>query len=115
MEDRFDYQSEKLAQARSCLMAPHEMGEAQSFASAFEFCSRAFYDLDVNRIEDENAQGWIASIKELMKTDGLDDPAGEGLLLQRARAMTVEERRAFSDAVDELASWFDSYFWSDHS
>jgi hypothetical protein len=112
-KDRFAYQGEKLSQARSSLMAPHPMGEDRSFASAFEFCSRAFYDFDVERIKDENAHGWIDTIKRLMSTDGVSDPTDEGTFIHRARALTDEEKREFSNAVDELASWFNMEFWSD--
>lgn len=112
-KDRFDYQAEKLSQARSTLMAPHSMGEEQSFASAFDFCSRAFHQFDIDRVKDDAARGWIDTIKRLMSTEGVIDPTGEGLWIHRARALTLEERRSFSNAVDELASWFDISFWSD--
>lgn len=113
VKDRFGYQSEKLSQARSSLMAPHIRGEEYDFAAAFDFCSRAFHDLDVTRVEDEDAAGWIEAIKRLMDTSGVEDPTGEGTWVHRARQMTFEERYEFSNAVDELASWFEREFWSD--
>lgn len=113
MEPRFSYQSEKLDLARSTLMLPHELGEDESLASAFDFCDRALSELDMALIEDDNAAGWIDTIKRLMSTDGVQDPTGEGTWIQRARSLSVDERREFSDAVDELASWFDREFWSD--
>ena len=111
-KDRFSYQSEKLSQARSSLMLPHSMGEERSVAFAFEFCGRAFHQFDVGRVEDENARQWIDTIKRYMNTEGVEDPTGEGTWVQRARMMTTDEKREFSDAVDQLASWFDREFWA---
>jgi hypothetical protein len=113
VKDRFDYQGEKLSQARSTLMAPHEMGEEHSYASAFEVCSRAFHDFDVSRVKGDDAVHWIETIKRLMDTSGVEGPTGEGTWVHRARLMTVDEKREFSNAVDELASWFNRKFWSD--
>lgn len=107
---RFDYQAEKLSQARSSLMAPLTLGEAHAFYSAFDFCGRAFHDFDLSKLDD-SARGWADTILRFMDTSGLQDPAGRGLWLVRAEAMTVDERREFSNAVDELASWFDREFW----
>ncbi|MGK3985477.1 hypothetical protein WME99_20695 [Sorangium sp. So ce136] len=109
---RFSYQSEKLSQARSALMAPHPGGEARSFASAFEFCSRAFHNFDIESVKDQNARHWIETIKTLMNTKGVQDTTGEGTYVHRARAMSTTEKTDFSRAVSELASWFDREFWS---
>jgi hypothetical protein len=109
---RFGYQGEKLSQARSTLMLPHELGEEQSLADAFDFCTRGLDDLGDQEIGDDNAADWIATIRRLMSTEGVHDPAGEGTWIQRARQMSVDERREFSNAVDELASWFECEFWS---
>jgi hypothetical protein len=114
-KDRFSYQTEKLSQARSALMAPHPWGEEKSFAEAFDYCTRAFKDFDVTQVKDENARCWIETIKRLKDTTNVQDPSGEGTWVDRARAMTEEEKREFSDAVDELASWFRWEFWSDMS
>ena len=110
--DRFSYQGEKLSQARSSLMLPHPMGEARSLALAFELCSRAFHQFDTERLQDDTARVWMETIKRLMDTTGVEDPTGEGTYFQRARRMTEEEKREFSNAVDELASWFNREFWS---
>jgi hypothetical protein len=75
--------------------------------------ARAFHDFDVTRVEDEDAVGWIETIKRLMDTSDVEDPTGEGTWVHRARLMTFEEKHEFSNAVDELASWFDREFWSD--
>ncbi len=105
-KDRFTYQSEKLSQAQSALMTPHPMGEEKSFALAFDYCTRAFKDFDVTRVMDENAYGWIETIKRLMDTTNVQDPTSDGKWIQRARAMDLEEKREFSEAVDDLADWF---------
>lgn len=113
VKDRFDYQGEKLSLARSSLMAPHEMGEEHSYAAAFHACSLAFHQFDVSRVKNDDAVRWIETIKRLMDTSGVEDPTGEGTWVHRARQMTLEERREFSNAVDELASFFNREFWSD--
>ena len=99
-KDCFSYQTEKFSQARSALMAPHTWGEEKSFAEAFDYCTRAFTDFDVTRVKDENASRWIETIKRLK------DTTNEGTWVNRAYAMSLEEKREFSKAVDELADWF---------
>jgi hypothetical protein len=47
-----------------------------------------------------------------MSTEGVADVTGEGGFDRRAREMTLDEKREFSDAVANLASWFDMQFWS---
>jgi hypothetical protein len=111
--DRFGYQGEKLSQARSSLMAPHLRGEEHSFAFAFQFCSRAFHQFDIARIEDEDAVEWIKTIQRLMDTSNVEDSTEEGTYVHRARLMTEDEKYEFSKAVDELASWFNREFWSE--
>ena len=100
MTKDFGYQSEKLSQARSALMAPHPGGEEESFADAFHYCTLAFTDFDVTRVKDENASRWIEIIERLK------DTTKEGTWVNRACAMSLEEKREFSEAVDELAHWF---------
>ena len=112
IKDRFSYQGEKLSQARSSLMVPHAAGEDTSFACAFEFCSRAFHQFDVERVSNEDVRSWINTINDTLNTDDVDDRTGEGTFLHRARALSEHEKRAFSRAVDELASWFNMEFWS---
>lgn len=109
---RFGYQDEKLTQARSSLLAPHLKSEEQSFANAFELCSRAFFEFNVAEVEDEDAIEWIDTIKRLMNTSNMVDSTGEGTYVHRARFMTEDEKYEFSKAVDELASWFNREFWS---
>jgi hypothetical protein len=112
VKDRFSYQSKKLSEARLSLMAPHLEGEDRSFAGAFQACSGAFHRFDATRVKDENALGWIETIKRLMDTSGVEDPTGEGTWVKRARLMTSDEKYEFSRAVDELANWFNREYWS---
>ena len=70
----FHYQSEKLSQARSCLLLPHLDGEDASVAEAFTFCERAFWRFDISLVKDENAKIWIETIKRFMDTNGVSDP-----------------------------------------
>lgn len=111
-KDRFANQADKLSQARRSLMAPHARGEEYSFAAAFHACSQAFHRFDVSRVKDDEAVGWIETIKRLTDTTGVEDPTAEGTWVQRARQMTFEEKYEFSKAVDELANWFKREFWS---
>jgi hypothetical protein len=111
----FSYQSEKLSSARRALMAPHPNGEEYGFVTAFNHCHHGLAELDLNHVEDEDARLWIDSIWRLMSTEGVRRVTGEGLWVQRARQMTLDEKEEFSRAVAELASWFDAQFWSFHS
>jgi hypothetical protein len=105
-KDCFSYPSEKLSQARSALMPPHPWGEEISFAEAFDHCTGAFKDFDITQVKDKNAYGWIETIKRLKDTTNVQDPTKDGKGVQRARAMDLEEKREFSEAVDKLADWF---------
>lgn len=87
-------------------MAPHSEGEERSYAHAFEVISRGFGTLNREAVVDENAKQWIQTIERLMDTTGVIDDSGRGTYWQRAKQLTIEERRAFSKAVDELAHWF---------
>lgn len=111
MSQRFSYQAEKLCQARSSLMAPHPGGEDLSFQQAFNYCSRALHDLNLELVDDDGARGWIAIIERVIDTTGIEDTTGEGLWFAKARSISCDEKSEFSHAVDELASYFDMEFW----
>ena len=103
------YPAEKLAGARRILMAPHPHGESGSFASAFHECHICMSQLDL--IEDEQACVWIDTIRKTIDTSGLEeDPKDIGLWGVKAEQLTVEEKSAFSDALDELAHWVHDEF-----
>lgn len=106
MDLTFSYQAQKFAQARSCLMLPHPMGEAQSIADAFHMCLLGLDNLDHERL-DEEAADKVRQLKALMDTTGLNDPAGVGLWRVKAEQFTDEEKSELSELVDALASWFD--------
>jgi len=107
---KFMYQAEKLSAAMRSLMLPHPQGEAESIMHAFHNCSLGFHDLHDKDLDD-NARSWVATIKELMDTTGIDDPMGRGTWLIKAERLTEDQRCELSNAVDELAHWFDRKFW----
>jgi hypothetical protein len=105
----YSYQSEKLSSARCALMLPHTSGEAQSIANAFHECSLAFHNLNENVLGDDSARNWVLQLKELMNTDGLNDPNNKGTWFVKAETLDVNQKLTLSRAVDELASWFASH------
>jgi hypothetical protein len=104
--DSFYYQCQKLKEAQFALMAPHPEGEDKSFAFAFQYCKFAFMDFDETQVKDKDASRWIETIKRLMDTSDIREKTDEGAWLNRARAMSLEEKSEFSLAVFELAGWF---------
>jgi hypothetical protein len=88
----FGHQAEVLSRARRCLMLPHTSGIDASIAEAFRECTLAFHRLDEKKLDD-NARGWLATIKDLMATKG--------------RSLSDDEQLQLRNAVDELAYWFD--------
>lgn len=107
---KYSYQAEKLSLARSSLMLPHASGEAQSISSAFQACSLGFKDLDESGL-DANARTWVATIKGLMDTTGIKDPADVGTFELKARSLTTDQQSELSRAVDELAHWLRRESW----
>jgi hypothetical protein len=105
----FADQAGRLSRARSALMAPHRDGEEKSFIEAVIQCKQAFKHFDVTRVENEDARGWIETIKRF--TDKTSAQGSHEGLVQYIRAMDLEEKCEFSNAVDELASWFDGKSW----
>ncbi|MFE8069794.1 hypothetical protein QQM79_01935 [Marinobacteraceae bacterium S3BR75-40.1] len=107
----FDYQAEKLSEARRALMLPHSSGEEQSIADAFHVCSLGFKDIELPEKAkhlDDSAKDWIKVIKGLMSTDGLTDDDGKGLWAVKAATLSIDDKIQLSRCVDELAHWFDS-------
>ena len=108
----FANQAGRFSRARSELMAPHRNGEEQSFIDAVIQCKEAFKPFDlVTRVENEDARGWLKTIKSF--TDNIDAQDSHEDKVQYIRAMDIEEKSEFSKAVDELASWFRGKSWSD--
>lgn len=104
----FSYAAQKFASARSALMLPHPQGEAQSIASAFFECMKGLDRLDRTHLDDDSRK-WIGELENLMSTSGLEDPRREGLLLLKARTLSVDDQFQLSSVVDELSSWFSSH------
>ena len=102
------YAAVKLSEARRALMAPHPHGEAASYAAAFRACAGVLDSAwPIPRDDlDRQARAWAATIERIMDTTGIEDPSGRGTFEIRAEQLSDDERRAFSDAVDHLADWF---------
>lgn len=109
---KYAYQAEKLSLARNSLMLPHPQGEAKSIASAFNACSLGFHEMDRKGL-DANARRWVKKIEGFMDTKGIEDPEGIGTHELEARTLTEDEQRELSQAIDELAHWFDREAWGE--
>ncbi len=103
------YQAEKFNVARSCLMLPHPQGEESSIANAMFNIMIGVHDYHVPDDFNEDAARQLVELREMMNTDGLQDPNREGLHIVLARTMDVDQRQRFSKLVDELAWWFSEY------
>jgi hypothetical protein len=97
----YKYAAEKLAEARRNLMAPHPRGEAESFVGAFRECDKALKSLPLKDLDD-GAQGWAATIARVIHGDRYE-VIKEDAWLARAERLSVDEKRDFSSAVDQLA------------
>src|SRR5262249_36291878 len=106
MHPSFSYAGEKLSTARRILMLPHPRGEAESLRSAFVECDLGLKNVPRSEL-DENARSWLDTIMGAMDTTGAKDQS-DGLWIVKAASMTIDEKIAFSKAVDELIWWFDS-------
>src|SRR5205814_5816866 len=109
MDMRYRYPAEKLNAARRALMAPHPKGEPDSFAHALHEFDHGLRGLKPDDLDD-NARGWVATIRRIMDTTGVHDPQGRGTALVKAETLSIDDKFKFSGAVDELAHWFDSKF-----
>jgi hypothetical protein len=104
----FDYQAEKLGEARSSLMASNQSSggsEVEALADAFFSCSQGLHQLDVAAVG-EAVRPWLAVVESALDTTGLDDPSGLGVWTVKAALMSPGEKREFKQAVDMLAAWF---------
>jgi hypothetical protein len=95
---------ELLAAARRALMLPHPRGADQAIAEAFRVLFSALHELDRATL-DANARHWVNEIARLIDTTGLDDPAGEGLWVVKARTLTEDDQLRLRNVVDDLAGW----------
>jgi hypothetical protein len=108
----YAYQSEKLSLARHNLMIPHPRGVEESIVGAFMECHLAFHRMDEKGLDD-NARKWVAKIKGFMSADGIVGEPNEGTWAAKAATLSTDQQMELSDAVDELAHWFDRKFWED--
>jgi hypothetical protein len=107
---QYMYQAEKLSAARRALMLPHSRSEADSIGYAFHELSLAFHRMDESGLDD-NARGWVRTLKEMMDTTGIEDEAGRGTAFVKAEGFTVDQKIELSRTVDELAHWFERRSW----
>jgi len=91
------------------LMAPHQKGEAESFAAAFHECHLGLQDVRSDDLDD-SARSWVSTVRALMDTTGIDDPESRGAWFLKAEKLSIEEKHQFSRAVDALAHWFHERF-----
>ena len=106
---KYGYPAEKLSAARHILMAPHPRGEATGYAGAFHECMLGLKDLPPKELDD-NARSWVETIERTMDATGIEDRSGRGTWTIKAEGLSIEEKQEFSDAVDQLAHWFDHRF-----
>jgi hypothetical protein len=101
----FGYQLQHLGAARTCLMAPHSVDEDRSFESALLHCyfGLVIHPPNETLIAEESARSWLATIRKEL------DRSVDGQMVQ---CMSLDEKREFSKAVDNLATWFGMEFWS---
>lgn len=102
----FEYAASKFSTARRILMLPHPHGEADSIADAFHECHLGLKDIDRGQLDD-SARDWVATLDELMNTEGFADESGVGLWRVKAATFGVDDLLDLSMAVDELQHWFD--------
>ncbi len=102
MAVHFRYASEKLGAAVRILMLPHT-DEATSIVAAWHEIQLALKPDDDLRDHEANRQR--ERVFEIMSTEGIEDPSGEGLWVTRARQLTRDEKGDFSRAVWDLYAY----------
>lgn len=101
----FEYAASKFSTARRNLMLPFPAGEAQSIAHAFHECHLGLKDIQEDQLDD-NSRSWHRELLDLMSTEGLEDPAGEGLWAVKAKTLSEGDLFRLSSVVDDLQYWF---------
>ena len=102
MAVHFTYASEKLGAAVRILMLPHT-DEATSIVAAWHEIQLALKPDD--DLGDHEANRHRERVFEIMSTEGIEDPSGEGLWITRARQLTRDEKGDFSRAVWDLDAY----------
>jgi hypothetical protein len=108
---KFSYQWQKLSEARSCLMLPHQNGEAHDIATAFHACYLGLSDFDLSSV-DEDQQRNAKEILNAIDTSAIPEKYENGRWNEKALRLSTDEKLAFSKAVDNLASYFGMEMWS---
>ena len=101
MAVHFRYASEKLDAAVRSLMLPHT-DEATSIVGAWHEIQLALKPDD--DLGDHEANRQRERVFEIMSTEGIEDPTGEGLWITRGQ-LTRYEKHNFSRAVWDLYSY----------
>ena len=102
MAVHFRFASEKLGAAVRILMLPHT-DEATSIVGAWHEIQLALKPDD--DLGDHEANRQRERVFEIMSTEGIEDPTGDGLWITRARQLTRDEKHAFSRDVWDLQSY----------
>lgn len=100
IDTRFSYPHEKSMAALRALTIPVP-DERAAYAAAMQEIELGFRDEDELDL-DENAARYLARLREIMDTEGIEDPGGEGTLRVRAKQLTEEEQHDFSRNLHEL-------------
>ncbi|WP_428304624.1 hypothetical protein [Lacipirellula sp.] len=87
-------------------MAPIISGEDGCFANAFNACADGLKNVSEDDITEPDMIASYRLVKEAINVDERRGQPLDGLYVAKSRAMSVEELRQFSDAVDSLATWF---------
>ena len=111
----YSYPAGKFGAAQHALMLPHSHGEVASITAAFRECDLGLKEISDADLDD-NAREWVRTLKEHMSTAALgeqgatgelSDADRSGLWRMKAETLTEDQKFEFSQAVTELATWFD--------
>lgn len=81
-------------------MAPHPNGETDAFFDALDYCDDGLHGL--GEVPCDVMQRHIRFVKKMLDHES----RGEADWHETAKRMSQEKRALFSDAIDELASYF---------
>lgn len=108
------YAAEKLGAAVRAMMLPHR-SESESIVWAGHNVELGFHDVD--RLEDEDADRWLRTIRELLDTSDIDPETEEarerGTLAIRADQLSFEQKLELRRCLFELHSRAEMEFWGD--
>ncbi len=91
-------------------MLPHPRGESDAIAVAFRECQVALHTVRRSEV-DGHVADWIERVGQLMDTNDVKDSDGRGTWIAKADCLSTQEKKEFSELVDELAHYFAAQFW----